>query len=426
MSDTIDLTEIAALADQAAATLRGVIPPTPLQPNARLSALTAATVWLKREDLQPVRSYKVRGAYHLMSQLTPAERASGVIAASAGNHAQGVAWSCAQLGIDGLIVVPTTTPRQKRERIAAIGGSRVTLLLHGETYDAAAEFAHQQASLTGRTLVHAFNDVRTIAGQASVAVEILDQLGGVAPDVVLAPVGGGGLLAGCGAWLRQHCPHTRILGVEPAGAACVAAGLAAGQPVTLPAIDTFIDGAAVRRTGQVALGLIRQVKPEMVSVAEGQVCSEMLSLYQVDGLIAEPAGALASAALRRGPHDTSVDIPPGATVVVVVSGGNNDISRYNEVLERSLVHEGRKHYFLVSFPQEPGALRRFLDAILGPEDDIVLFEYVKKSNRESGPALVGIELGNPDDLPALLERAEASPIAVERITPDTSFYRYLV
>jgi threonine dehydratase len=428
MSDTDDptLAQVAALADQATAALGGVIPATPLQRNARLSALTSAEVWLKREDLQSVRSYKVRGAYHLMSQLTPAERASGVIAASAGNHAQGVAWSCAQLGIDGLIVVPTTTPRQKRERIAAIGGAHVTLLLHGETYDAAAEFAQQQAELTGRTLVHAFNDRRTIAGQASVAVEILAQLGGVAPDVVVAPVGGGGLLAGCGAWLRQHCPTTRILGVEPAGAACVAAGLAAGHPVTLPAIDTFVDGAAVRRTGQVALDLIQQIGPEMVSVPEGQVCSEMLALYQVDGLIAEPAGALASAALRRGPHDTRVDIPPGATVVVVVSGGNNDISRYNEVLERSLVHEGRKHYFLVSFPQEPGALRRFLDAILGPEDDIVLFEYVKKSNRESGPALVGIELGNPADLPALLERAEASPIRVERITPDTSFYRYLV
>lgn len=428
MPDTVPVptpTALADLTDQAAAALAGVTSITPLQRNDRLSQLTGGEVWLKREDLQPVRSYKLRGAYTLMSGLDPAAREAGVIAASAGNHAQGVAWSCAWLGIDGIIVVPTTTPRQKRERIQALGGHHVTLVLDGETYDAAAESAKAMAAATGRTLVPAFDDIHTIAGQGTVVAEIVSQLGR-APDVLLVPVGGGGLLAGCGAWLRAHGAPTRVIGVEPAGAACVAAAMAAGHPVTLANIDTFVDGAAVRRTGDVTWPVVRQLNCNLVAVPEGQVCSEMLSMYQVDGIIAEPAGAMASSALRQGPNDLTVRIAPGQVVVAIVSGGNNDISRYSEVLERSLVHEGRKHYFLVTFPQEPGALRRFLDNVLGPDDDVVLFEYTKKSNRETGPALVGVELGNPEDLPALLDRIAASPIKVERISPDSPFYRYLL
>ncbi|MCL2316940.1 MAG: threonine ammonia-lyase IlvA [Actinomycetia bacterium] len=419
------LAEVAALVDRAATHLEGVAAVTPLQRNDRLSDLTGADVWLKREDLQPVRSYKLRGAYTLMSQLDDGALPAGVVCASAGNHAQGVAWACARLGIDGAIFVPTTTPRQKRDRIRALGGDRVRLIVTGETYDAADQAAHEAADKTGATLVPAFDDLRTVAGQGTVAAEIVAQLG-AAPDVLLAPVGGGGLLAGCGAWLHEAAPTTRVIGVEPAGAACIAAGLQAGHPVRLATIDTFVDGAAVRRAGEVTLPLVRALGCRLVAIPEGQVCSEMLSLYQVDGVIAEPAGALASSALRQGPHDLTVRVAPGQTVVAIVSGGNNDISRYSEVLERSLLHEGRKHYFMVTFPQEPGALRRFLDGILGPDDDIVLFEYTKKSNRETGPALVGVELGDPDELPALLDRIAASPIQVEAIPPDGSFYRYLV
>jgi len=420
------LSDIAASVGDAAGLLEGVTTRTPLHRNERLSELTGAEVWLKREDLQPVRSYKLRGAYALMSRLGDAERAAGVVCASAGNHAQGVAWACARLGIDGQVFVPTTTPRQKRDRIRALGGDHVRLIVTGDTYDAANTAAQEAAGTDGRTLVPAFDDPRTIAGQGTVVAEIVAQLGGRAPDVLLAPVGGGGLLAGCGAWLHEHAPQTRIIGVEPAGAACVAAAAQAGHPVALATLDTFVDGAAVRRAGDVTWPLIRALHPALVAVPEGQVCSEMLALYQTDGIIAEPAGALASAALRHGPHDLTVRVAPGQTVVAIVSGGNNDISRYNEVLERSLVHEGRKHYFMVTFPQEPGALRRFLDAVLGPDDDIVLFEYVKKSNREAGPALVGVELGDPDTLPDLLARIDASPIQVERISPDGAFYRYLV
>ncbi len=410
----------AADIETAAANLAGVARRTELVRNARLSDLTGAEVLLKREDLQPVRSYKLRGAYHVMSTLTPAERAVGVVCASAGNHGQGVAYACAHLGIRGRIFCPTTTPRQKRDRMLSIGGTWVELVFVGNTYDEAAAAAQSEAEATGAVKVHAFDDLRTIAGQGTVAPEIVDQLG-LAPDVLLVPVGGGGLLAGCLTWLRERWPRTRVVGVEPAGAASMQAALWAGRPTRLDVIDTFADGVAVRTAGEVTFPIIKRMGCEWATVAEGQICSEMLDLYQVDGVIAEPAGALASASLR-----SQVQVEPGQTVVAIVSGGNNDVSRYSEIVERSLVFEGRKHYFLVSFPQEPGALRRFLNDVLGPDDDITLFEYVKRSNREVGPALVGLELGDPTSLPALLARMQASPLQVEAIDPDSPFYRFLV
>ena len=256
----------------------------------------------------------------------------------------------------------------------------------------------------GKTLVPAFNDERTVAGQATLMVEAFDQLGFVL-DVVLLPIGGGGLVAGAAAWLRTNHPEVRLIGVEPEGAPCVAAAISAGRPVTLGKIDTFVDGAAVRRVGDYTFDVIREAKIELTRIPEGQICSEMLDMYQTDGIIAEPAGALAAAALPTGGVGPRVHIAPGSKVLVLVSGGNNDISRYAEVMERSLIHEGLKHYFLVDFPQEPGALRQFLDEVLGPDDDIALFEYVKRNNRDTGPALVGVELGNLSDYPFLLHRS---------------------
>lgn len=406
--------------DTAAATLAGVARRTELIRNDRLSALTGAEVLLKREDLQPVRSYKLRGAYYAMSTLSADERAAGVVCASAGNHGQGVAFACALLGIKGRIFCPTTTPRQKRDRMLGLGGEWVELVFVGNTYDEAAAAAAAEAKATGATKVHAFDDERTIAGQGTVAPEIVDQLG-TAPDVLLVPVGGGGLLAGCLTWLRERWPRTRVIGVEPTGANSMQAALWAGHPVRLDKIDTFADGVAVRTAGEKTWPIIKRMGCEWATVPEGQICSEMLDLYQVDGVIAEPAGALASAALR-----SEVQVEPGQTVVAIVSGGNNDVSRYAEIVERSLVFEGRKHYFLVSFPQEPGALRRFLSDVLGPDDDITLFEYVKRSNRELGPALVGIELGDPASYPSLLQRIDDSPLQVEVIDPSSPFYRFLV
>ncbi len=405
--------------DDAAERLAGVAACTPLQLNERLSAATGAYIWLKREDLQPVRSYKIRGAYNLISQLDERQRAAGVICASAGNHGQGVAFACARLGIRARIFVPATTPRQKRERMVALGEGRVELAVVGDSYDDAAAGALLEASVTGATVVPAFDDPRTIAGQGTVAREIVEQFG-AAPDVLVAPVGGGGMLAGCLTYLGERHPDTKVVGVEPAGAASMAAAMSAGRPVDLEAMDTFVDGAAVRRVGNLTFDVVQRYRPELYAVPEGRICSEMLALYQTEGIVSEPAGALAIASL--GQYNPA----PGQTVVVLVSGGNNDVSRYAEIVERSLVYEGRKHYFLVNFPQEPGALRRFLDEVLGPDDDITHFEYVKRSNRETGPALVGIELGEPNSLADLLMKMDSSPITFEVLAADSPFHRFLV
>ena len=400
--------------------LDGVALRTPLQRNLRLSDRIGAEVWLKREDLQIGRSYKLRGAYNLIAQLDDTTRSAGVVCASAGNHGQGLAYSCHTLDVHGRVYVPRTTPRQKRDRIAALGGRQIEVIVTGDTYDDAAAAALADIAESGATLVPAFDDARTVAGQGTVAVELVEQLGH-APDVLVVPVGGGGLVAGVATWLAERHPDVRVVGVEPGGAASMIAALEAGEPVTLPHLDSFVDGAAVRRVGDVTLPLVSAAGVEMTSVPEGLVCSEMLELYQTDGLIAEPAGALAAAALGHG-----VEVKPGESVVCLLSGGNNDVSRYGEILERSLVHEGLKHYFLVTFPQEPGALRQFLDGVLGSDDDIALFEYVKRNNRETGVALVGIEIGRPADLAPLLARMDAAPLDIERIKPDSAEFRYLI
>jgi len=417
--DPTTLPVTAADVDAAAERLAGVALRTPLQRSQRLSERTGADIWLKREDLQPVRSYKIRGAHNLIAQLAPEQRAAGVVCASAGNHGQGVALACATLGVPAWIYVPTTTPRQKRERMLALGNDDLHLVVTGDTYDDSFRAASEAADQHGLTMVPAFDHPWTIAGQGTVAREVVDQLGG-APDVMVVPVGGGGMVAGILAWLGERAPQTRVIGVEPAGAASLLAALEAAQPVELAAIDTFVDGAAVRKTGQIPFEIASRAGLEVLAVPEGRVCSEMLELYQVDGIIAEPAGALAASALGLWTPE------PGQTVVVILSGGNNDVSRYAEVIERSLIYEGRKHYFLVNFPQEPGALRRFLDDVLGPNDDITYFEYVKRSNRELGPALVGVELGSRDDLPGLRERLAMSSIEVEPIDPQSAMFRFLI
>jgi threonine dehydratase len=419
--------------DSAALRLASVITPTPLEPNDRLSALTGGRVWLKREDLQPVRSYKLRGAYNLISQLSVAERAAGVVCASAGNHAQGVAFACARLGVRARVFLPRTTPRQKRERVAQLGAGLVETVVTGDAYDDAASAARHDADARGAVLVPAFDDPRTVAGQGVVMREICEQLSAQAggpPDLVIVPVGGGGLLAGSLTWLAERYPGLAVVGAEPEGAACMAAAVRAGHPVDLPALDPFVDGAAVRRAGDVTYPVVERARTPLVAVPEGQVCVEMLALYQSDGIIAEPAGALASAVLAGGLVPAGLidgqDDLSGRDIVCILSGGNNDVSRYAEVVERALVFEGRKHYFLVDFPQEPGALRRFLDDVLGPDDDITLFEYVKRNNRETGPALVGIELGQPQDLPALLDRMRLAPPQIERVPPGSPLFRFLV
>lgn len=414
----------AADIDSAAKRIATVVTPTPLQFSDRLSAITGAQVYLKREDLQIVRSYKLRGAYNLLVQLSEAELAAGVVCSSAGNHAQGFAYACRMLEVHGRVYVPAKTPMQKRDRIRYHGGDFIDLIVGGTTYDLAAEAALADVQSTGATLVPPYDDPRTMAGQGTIAVEVLDQLGQSVgePDLVVVPVGGGGCIAGITTYLAERTDNTSVLGVEPAGAAAMMAALSAGEPVTLDHVDQFVDGAAVRRAGDLTYAALAAAG-DMVSITavdEGAVCTAMLDLYQNEGIIAEPAGALSVTGLL------DADVEPGSTVVCLISGGNNDVSRYGEVLERSLVHLGLKHYFLVDFPQEPGALRRFLDTVLGPEDDITLFEYVKRNNRETGEALVGIQLGSSADLDGLLARMRATELHVETLKPGSPAYRYLL
>ncbi|MGH8981499.1 MAG: threonine ammonia-lyase IlvA [Acidimicrobiales bacterium] len=393
---------------------------TPLQRNARLSERYGAEILLKREDLQAVRSYKIRGAYNFVAALPGGPPAAGVVCASAGNHAQGMAWTCRHLGVRGTVYLPRRTPRQKVDRIRSLGGDLVDVRFAGDTFDDAAAAASDYATATGATVVPAFDHPATVSGQGTVALEVVEQLGD-APDVFLVPIGGGGLIAGIAACLEGLGAPTRIVGVQPAGAPAMVRSIAAGRPITIDIEDDFIDGAAVRTPGLIAVAVTSELVDDIHCVPEGQVCTALLELYQDDGIVAEPAGALSVAVL-----DMVAPEIEGKTVVCMLSGGNNDVGRYDEIIERSLVHRGLKHYFIIEFPQQPGSLRRFLDDSLGPLDDITLFEYLKRGHREFGAAIVGIELAERAHLEPLLDRMAASGLTIDRLDPGSAAYRYLI
>ena len=409
---------------QAQARISSEIAPTPLQYCPRLSAETGCEVYLKREDLQDVRSYKIRGALNSISSLSQEERERGIVTASAGNHAQGVAYACRTMGIPGKIFVPEPTPMQKRDRIHVHGGDQVELVIVGANFDEAAAAAHADAAERHATFIEPFDARDTIIGQGTVAAEVLAQLSakGASVDTIVVPVGGGGLISGITSYMADMAPHAKVVGVEPEGAASLRAAFRNGGPVALESVDPFVDGAAVKRLGALPYEILEanQSRLHWDTVSEGAVCTDLLNLYQNEGIIAEPAGALSVAGLQRVP------LEPGSTVVCVISGGNNDVLRYAEIMERSLVHRGLKHYFLVNFPQEPGQLRHFLSEILGPSDDITLFEYLKRNNRETGAALVGIQLSRAEDLAGLKERMAESKISVQHLQPNTPEYDFLV
>lgn len=404
----------------AAGVLAKVATKTPLQKSERLSSEVGRPVYLKREDLQICRSFKVRGAYVRMAAMDEDERKAGVVCASAGNHAQGVAYACSKLGIKGTIFLPASTPRQKRKRIATIGGKWVEPVIVAGDFDEANRVAAKAAEEGGKIYVHPYDDPYTIAGQGSIAVDLDSQLPDDT-DMVLIPVGGGGLIAGMATWLKAHRPGIRIVGVESAGAASMKAALQAGNPVSLERVDSFVDGTAVGRAGDLTYQIVRELVDDIVVVPEGAVCTEMLDLYHSEGVIAEPAGALASAAARN-----FLPQIPNGSVVCLVSGGNNDLSRYAEVTERSGRYEGLRHYFLVTFNQEPGALRSFLNDVLSEGEDIIYFQYTKKNNRDTGPALVGIELPDSTDIKGLRRRMAASPLQVQEIDPSSQIFKILV
>jgi threonine dehydratase len=401
-------------------TLSEVLTTTPLLHTLNLSERYGATVLLKREDLQTVRSYKIRGAYNKIRSLSQEELARGVVCASAGNHAQGVAYSCARLGIHGTIYMPATTPRQTRGQVKFFGRDNIQVVLRGDTFDEASAAALAFAAETGKSFIHPFDDPKVIEGQATVGLEILEQAQGPV-DYVFVPIGGGGLAAGLGAYFREMSPATKVIGVEPAGAASMKAAIEAGGPVELPSIDTFVDGAAVRKVGALTHQICSGVLDEVITVPEGKICTTILELYNLNAIVAEPAGALSIAAL-----DSYADQIRGKTVVAIVSGNNNDISRTEEIRERSLLSEGLKHYFVVRFPQRSGALLDFVKEVLGPGDDITHFAYSKKTNREQGPAIVGIELAAREDFEGLLRRMEAAGIVYDYLNDDPGLFDLLV
>ena len=405
--------------------LKHVALKTPLQYNRHLSNRYKCKVYLKREDQQVVRSYKLRGAYNLMKSLPLEQLQKGVVCASAGNHAQGFAYSCRKLNVKGVVFMPVITPNQKINQTKMFGEDKIEIRLVGDNYDECALAAKEFTQRKGMTFIHPFDDPRVIEGQATVAVEILEQFYDLSPsggiDYLFVPIGGGGLSSGVGSYFKTYSPRTKIIATEPEGAPSMFEAFKAAKPVTLENIDTFVDGASVKRSGDLTFSICKDVLDEVHLVPEGKVCSTILKLYTEDAIVAEPAGALAVSAL-----DDFADEIIGKNVVCIVSGGNNDIDRMQEIRERSLQYEGLKHYFLVRFAQRPGALKEFVNNVLGPDDDITRFEYIQKHNKETGPALVGVELKKREDYDALLSNLKKSNINYTELNKDDNLFGYLV
>jgi len=406
--------------EKAANNLEGVVKKTPLQFNGRLSKLYGANIYLKREDLQEIRSYKIRGAYNKMVNLTGEEKNQGVVTASAGNHAQGVAFSCTKLKIKGTIFMPVVTPTQKIERVKYFGDGYIQVKLVGQTYDDSTHAAKDFSKETGAIYISAFDDEKVIAGQGTVGKEVYDELAKEI-DYVLVPVGGGGLISGISCYLKEKDKDIKVFGVEAKGADCMDQSLKKDKVVSLEMVDTFCDGCAVKTPGKITFTICKKNVNKMILLDTGQVATTMVELYQNEGIITEPAGALSISAL-----ESIKDSIKGKTVVCILSGGNNDILRYPEVLEKSLVYQGKKYYFLIDFAQKPGQLKKFVNHVLGPTDDIVLFEYVKKNNKEKGPALVGVEFKNKEYLPPVLNKLTEFGFNYKIIEDKELLYSYLI
>ena len=403
----------------AAQRLKKVVNRTPLTFNHNLSKKYQCNVFLKREDLQVVRSYKLRGAYNMMSSLPAGQLQKGVVCASAGNHAQGFAYSCKKLNAKGVVFMPIITPKQKISQTKMFGEDFIEIKLVGDTFDDCAITAKQFTEENGMTFIPPFDDYRIIEGQGTVGVEILEDQSDI--DYIFVPVGGGGLSAGVGSYFKTYSPKTKVIGLEPEGAPSMFEALKAGHPVTLDNIERFVDGAAVKRVGDLTFSICKDVLDDMHLIPEGKVCSTILKLYNEDAIVVEPAGALSIAAL----DDYASEIK-GKNVVCIVSGSNNDIDRMQEIKERSLQYEGLKHYFLISFAQRPGALKEFVNNVLGPTDDITRFEYMQKTNKENGPALVGVELQSRSDYNSLLSKMKDSNIGFSEINKNDQLFGYLI
>ncbi|MGN6648189.1 MAG: threonine ammonia-lyase IlvA [Cytophaga sp.] len=400
--------------------LNNVIKHTPLDKNQHLSDEYQCNLWLKREDLQLVRSYKLRGAYNFMCSQKKEDIKRGVVCASAGNHAQGVAYSCQALKIKGHIFMPSTTPKQKVSQVKFFGKEFVEVVLIGDTFDDSYKEAMKYCSDNKLLFVHPFDDPKVIAGQGTVGLEILEDIQ-VPIDYIFVPIGGGGLAAGLCTYVKEKSPDTKIIGVEPLGAPAMKRSLEEGKVVVLDEIDKFVDGAAVKRVGDLTFDICAEYLDDVQLVPEGKACSTIIKLYNEEAIVAEPAGALSISVLDYFKEEIK-----GKNVVCVVSGSNNDIDRMQEIKERSLLYEGLKHYFIIRFKQRTGALREFLDEVLGPNDDITYFEYTKKTNRENGPAMVGIEVKVKEDFNALIERMNAKNVDYTLVNSDSNLFSFLI
>ncbi|WP_281226609.1 threonine ammonia-lyase IlvA [Flavobacterium aquiphilum] len=405
---------------QAQKQLQNVVPTTPLIENLNLSEEFGATILLKREDLQVVRSYKIRGAYNKISSLTAAEKENGIVCASAGNHAQGVAFSCHLLKIMGKIYMPKTTPKQKVKQVQLFGKKYVEIVLTGDTFDDAYAKAVTDATENNKTFIHPFDDLKVIAGQGTVGLEILDTYKEPI-DYVFVPIGGGGLASGLSTVFKKLSPTTKIIGVEPLGAPSMKTSIANHKNTALDTIDKFVDGAAVKQVGDLTFDICQKNLDDIILVPEGKVCTTILRLYNEEAMVVEPAGALTIAAL-----DFYKEQIKGKTVVCIVSGSNNDIERTAEIKERSLLYEGLMHYFMIQFPQRPGALKEFVNDILGPDDDITYFQFAKKNSREVGSVVVGLELKNPNDIHAIKTNMEAKGFEYRYLNEKHDLFTMLI
>jgi threonine dehydratase len=401
------------------ARLKDVVKKTPLTYNHNLSRKYGCDVYLKREDLQIVRSYKLRGAYNMMSLLPSNQLAKGVVCASAGNHAQGFAYSCKKLNVQGVVFMPIITPNQKVSQTKMFGEGFVEVKLVGDTFDDCAVAAKKYTEEHGLTFIPPFDNIRIIEGQSTVGIEILEEQQNI--DFIFLPVGGGGLSAGVGAYFKTYAPATKIIGVEPEGAPSMLTAIKAGQPVKLDNIDSFVDGAAVKRVGDATFEICKRVIDDMHLVPEGKICSTILKLYNEEAIVVEPAGAISVAAL-----DDYADQIKGKKIVCVVSGSNNDIERMQEIKERSLQYEGLKHYFLIRFAQRPGALKEFVNQVLGPTDNITRFEYMQKNKKDSAPALVVVELQSPENYQVLIDNMKRYNINYTALNKNDNVFAYLV
>jgi len=404
----------------AANLLKGVAVNTDCSLHAMLSEEYSAKIFLKREDMQPVRSYKLRGAYTKISQLDEQKRGLGIVCASAGNHAQGVAYSCRLLNLFGTIFMPSTTPKQKIKQVEFFGKENVKVVLEGDTFDDAFLAAQNYSNQHKKPFIHPFDDESVIAGQGTIGLEIVEQVKEQL-DYVILPVGGGGLAAGVSTVFKNLSPKTTIIGVEPAGAPSMKTSLEQGVNTTLDKIDKFVDGAAVKRVGELNFQICKVNGIIMHTIPEGMICDTMLKLYNEFAMIVEPAGALSISALQLLKEEIR-----GKVVVCIVSGSNNDITRTEEIRERALFFKGLKHYFLIEFPQRPGALKEFVSDVLGTNDDITYFQFAKKNNKESGPAVVGIELINPTDFEHLKSRLSERNFQFQYLNDNPILFNHLI